>query len=286
MNPDKPLYVIKDWDRHFEARDTRRCDGPLRWVPVPTKTDGFGFSRLRMQRRAPELLAAWYLILGVAAKQPRKTRGRLERDGRPLGPVDLALMTGFPDRIFVEALEFFSQPAQGWLVAEKVSTGCPSGVHDVSTGCPSGAHGASLQDRTGQDNIAPGPEAGARVRARNELFDALAKAEEADPLQLTPSHAKRIATALAEIKRACPGLTAAEVAARAADYRRQFRDAAISAHALAKNWAKLRGVPKETPKDPPPAGWRVTLARLYPEARADIRWEELTEKIRAEVRAA
>lgn len=133
------LYSINGWATHFEMRDTKRIDGPMKWIPIPTKTDGLGFARMRQDKRAVDLLAAWHLMLGVAAKQPRAHRGRLVRDGQPLTACDLALMTGFPARIFEHALEFFSQPSPGWLLAEEFAT-------DAAT-C--GENG--LQDRTGQE---------------------------------------------------------------------------------------------------------------------------------------
>lgn len=112
------LYRIANWHANFDHRDTAQAEGPLKWIKVPTKTDGFGFGLLRQEKNAPELLAAWYLMLGVAAKQPKASRGDLSRDGIPLTSEDLALMTGFPKRIFDSALAFFSQPKQGWLVAQ------------------------------------------------------------------------------------------------------------------------------------------------------------------------
>ena len=73
------LYVIKDWQRHFEASDNRKTDGPLRWVAVRTSTDGLGFRRMASRKDRCELFAAWNLLIGIAAKQIRSERGVLAR---------------------------------------------------------------------------------------------------------------------------------------------------------------------------------------------------------------
>ena len=161
------LYSIKDWARHFEVRDTNRVDGPLKWLPVPTKTDGFGFSRIAAQKDGAQLLAAWYLILGVAAKQDRADRGKLMRNGWPLTAADLATITRFPPALFSRALAFFSDSAQGWL--EKTDSEIPAAQMVLPTSdedCAPSVRRADEnaapmrfsrpyrtgQDRTGQEN--------------------------------------------------------------------------------------------------------------------------------------
>jgi hypothetical protein len=113
-----PLYKIRDWEKSFDHRDTARTEGPLKWVKVPTKTDTYGFRRIAMEKDATDILAAWYLILGIAAKQERNERGLLSRGGEPLTPEDLAMMTGFNSRIFARTLAFLSQGKDPWLVAQ------------------------------------------------------------------------------------------------------------------------------------------------------------------------
>jgi hypothetical protein len=142
------LYRIKDWAKHYEVSDSRKVDGPLSWVAVRTKQDGFGFRRMASERDRCELLSAWILMVEIAARQRREERGKLVRDGRPLNAKSLAMMTGFPEPVFSRALEFFSNPEQGWLEAENlphvesVRTSPDGSVPSPNTG----------QDRTGQDN--------------------------------------------------------------------------------------------------------------------------------------
>lgn len=115
------LYQIKDWQKFYEASDNRKTDGPLSWVAIRTKTDGLGFRRVVAQKNRSDLLSAWYLMVGLAAKQPRAERGKLARNGVPLTPADMEMMTGWPAKVFTDALAFFSSHAQQWLEVVELS---------------------------------------------------------------------------------------------------------------------------------------------------------------------
>lgn len=110
-------YSITNWDGIYENHETRKLDN-LRWIPQPNKHDGLGFRRMAQHKDAAELLAAWTLIVQVASKGSKGRRGNLERDGVPLSASDLAMITGFPERIFTRAFDFFTQPQSGWLKVE------------------------------------------------------------------------------------------------------------------------------------------------------------------------
>lgn len=140
------LYRIRDWSKNFELRDTTRVDGPLKWIPIPTKTDGLGFGRVRQHKRATDILAAWYLMLGVAAKQAREHRGTLAREGIPLSAEDLGLMTGFDADIFTVALSVLSQPNIGWLDVTETADDAATYRTDAAS-C--GENG--LQERRGEE---------------------------------------------------------------------------------------------------------------------------------------
>lgn len=109
-----PLYIIKDWDRNFENSESRKIKS-LGWVPFPNKHDSAHFRRVAALKNAPEIFSAWVLIVQVASKMP--TRGRLENSSGPLTPEDLALMTGFPERIFRSAFEELQKPGIQWIFA-------------------------------------------------------------------------------------------------------------------------------------------------------------------------
>ena len=132
------LYRIKDWDEVYENHETRKLDN-LRWIPSPNQHDGLGFRRMASQPDAADLLAAWTLIVQVSSKGPRRKRGSLERDNLPLTPGDLGMMTGFPEKIFIRAFAFFSDPKQAWLVFdEQEQTEQMPLIPDVAVESPGG----------------------------------------------------------------------------------------------------------------------------------------------------
>jgi hypothetical protein len=75
-------------------------------------------------------------------------------------------------------------------------------------------------------------------RRRHPLFDTLAAVNGADPRELTTSAARACGVALAEIRKASPGVTANEIALRAGNYRSHYPDAALTPSALARRWAE------------------------------------------------
>lgn len=130
-------YRIKDWDRHFEKAQTRKCR-TMTWVAIPNRQDGSGYRRVMAHKDAVDLFAAWNAILQIASKMP--VRGVLYKDGRSLIPEDLAIASGLPEAIFVLAFRVLTDPRIGWIeVAGSV----------VGAGWERG--GATGQDTTGQN---------------------------------------------------------------------------------------------------------------------------------------
>jgi len=111
------LYSVVDWDKLYESHESRKYE-TLQWFKRPNKHDGLGYRRMVEEKDACELFAAWNLILQVASLSEMGSRGVLIRKGVALTPKDLSLMTGFEERIFKRAFEYFSHPHVGWLVAE------------------------------------------------------------------------------------------------------------------------------------------------------------------------
>ena len=105
-------YRVKNWDKHYEKAQTRRCDKAY-WVAIPNKHDGKGFRRVAKHERNIELFTAWILIVQVASKMPK--RGLLADDDGPLDAEDLADKTGFPSEIFHLAFTVLVEPKIGWL---------------------------------------------------------------------------------------------------------------------------------------------------------------------------
>ena len=186
-----PLYKIANWHALYESRESHRTAGPMKWLPVVTKTDGFGFGLLRQQKNNTELLAAWYLLLGIAAKQDKHLRGYIARDGVALTADDLGLMTGFPVKIFEAAFAFFSQPKQGWLVVEACAdlrenrASCADSAQAARYSCEKAptVEDRILQDRIGQDKTAEQIAAGAATAG---AVPVLAETPTTKPAATTP----------------------------------------------------------------------------------------------------
>jgi len=77
-----------------------------------------------------------------------------------------------------------------------------------------------------------------KERPRDPLFDALASACGSDPRQMTSREARACAVALAEIKKACPGLTVAEIQRRAKIYREAHKTWALTVSAFCAYWGE------------------------------------------------
>lgn len=106
------VYKIRDWSLLFETCETRKL-AHLRWVPVPNKHDGKSFRRIASMKNACEIFTAWMLILQIASKCV--PRGTLIDGDKPIEPEDMAIMTGFPEKIFSEALTVLSNGKIDWL---------------------------------------------------------------------------------------------------------------------------------------------------------------------------
>jgi hypothetical protein len=118
-------YHVKQWDDRHETHESRKLVR-LPWVAVPTKHDGLGYRNTVRQKNCNGLLAAWKLILEVAAKGDRAQRGWLVRAGKPLSAIDLATMTGLTEDTFQAALAFFVEPPSDWLELADYAAVAPS----------------------------------------------------------------------------------------------------------------------------------------------------------------
>lgn len=112
----KPIYRVKDWDKHFEKAQTRKC-GRMTWVAVPNKHDGKSYRRLMRHERKAEIYSAWHLILQVASKC--EPRGVLIDGENPLDAEDLADATGMEVEAFELAFDVLIEDRIGWL--EKIA---------------------------------------------------------------------------------------------------------------------------------------------------------------------
>ena len=127
------IFKVRDWQKHFENNRSRTVEN-LRWVCVPNRHDGEGYSILMEQDNAAELFAAWVLILQVASKC--QERGTLMReDGTPLTAKSLSVKTRAPETWFSNALNFFTLKVK-WLECQEtdsqVTPDCQATVTQVT----------------------------------------------------------------------------------------------------------------------------------------------------------
>ncbi len=237
------LYRIANWHELYENNRSRVVDG-LKWVPVPNRHDGEGFTRLMQRADAPEVFTAWILLLQVASQADKNSRGTLRRtSGEPHTAETLSLKTRGKEAWFTKSLPILVQ--MGWLVAETVdgkddgtstSGSRQSGAADAHTSA------ADMSTKEGKKEVKKErqvPPDGGEVppRERDELFDALAVACGCDPRQMTKPDLTACGVAKAHIKTVCPDLTIAELNRRAANYVSHYQSAALTPLALCRHWA-------------------------------------------------
>lgn len=113
------VYRVKDWDDHFESRDSRRLK-KMQWLKLSTKIEGDQYAELLSGHPdGPKHFAAWIGILQVAANC--KDRGILMRENRngPHTPISLAFKTRIPVDWFEGAIPRLI--SIGWMESGAVS---------------------------------------------------------------------------------------------------------------------------------------------------------------------
>lgn len=108
----KPILRIKDWDDHFENNRTRELT-KLRYVIMPNKQDGDGYTELVSHPNGSAHLGAWCAIVQVASKcTPRGTL--LREGGRPHDSGSLSRQTRLRQEVFDEVLPRLTGTI-GWI---------------------------------------------------------------------------------------------------------------------------------------------------------------------------
>lgn len=97
-----PTYSIRNWSQHFENNRTRELK-ELRFVILPNKHDGDGYTELLDHPNGAAHYGAWCALVQVASKCD--PRGTLSRDGaRPHDATSLSRLTRIPEAVFAEVL--------------------------------------------------------------------------------------------------------------------------------------------------------------------------------------
>lgn len=106
-------YSVVDWGTLYENNRTRDMR-EMRWVPVPNRHDGDGYTTLVDRENGAALLGCWIVILQVASKcQPRGTL--LRESAVPHDAASLARITRLPKTLIQEALEILERECK-WLI--------------------------------------------------------------------------------------------------------------------------------------------------------------------------
>jgi hypothetical protein len=107
---------IKNWQESFETNETRRLKH-LRFVLIPNKQDGDGYTELLSHKNGAAHFGAWTALLQLASKA--KARGTLLRDdGSEHNSASLERITRIPSHIWDEALPRFV--TIGWLIRSEI----------------------------------------------------------------------------------------------------------------------------------------------------------------------
>lgn len=137
------MWRIREWSRTFEVSQSKRCPEAIKWVPIPNKQDGDGYTELMDHPNGAAHFGAWTAIVQLASKC--RPRGTLARDeGHAHDVQSIARITRIRPEVLEESIPRFLKIR--WL--EEVSR---SALGEVSECSPS-----TGQDRTGQD-ITTGP---------------------------------------------------------------------------------------------------------------------------------
>lgn len=107
------IYRIKNWGVHYENNRTRAM-AEMRWIPVPNKHDGDGYTALVEGDDGAALLGCWLVIIQVASKC--RIRGTLLRDGdKPHTAATISRVTRLPEHLIQKCLDKASSEEVGWL---------------------------------------------------------------------------------------------------------------------------------------------------------------------------
>lgn len=113
-------YRIKNWNKIFENNESRKLK-KLMWIPVPTKWEGLGYTRLMKHKNAISVFAGWNLIIQIGSKCPH--RGLLANEDSPLTAEDMKDLTRMPTEVFERTLSVLSDPKEGinWIDEVEIS---------------------------------------------------------------------------------------------------------------------------------------------------------------------
>lgn len=130
----------------------------MRWVPIPNKHDGDGYTELVSDPDGAALLGCWLVIVQVASKC--RTRGTLLRDnGTPHTATSISRQSRLPEAMIQKCLDKASSSEIGWIEVleavdqEDIAGGCRDSVRRVpSSGMQPTIEGNGMEEKGREGN--------------------------------------------------------------------------------------------------------------------------------------
>lgn len=149
-------YRIRDWDKNFETHRSRDLEY-VRWLSVPNKQHGMGFTRIMAEEDGAAIFGIWYLIIEACSQARAPRQGWLTDDGRADGTPwtidDMAVKWRRKVGEIARALDVLCSPKVGWM--ETVDRACDAPAVDVNR-----AKGVDLERGAGETRGDRGENAG------------------------------------------------------------------------------------------------------------------------------
>lgn len=112
MMDHKAIRIVKWHERHENAQ-SRKVEGSLPWIRVPTSQSSMGLRRLLSLKNGAELFGIYILLAEIAGTCC--TRGVLADEHGPLSLGDIAIRTGIKENVIKSAVESMLDKNIGWL---------------------------------------------------------------------------------------------------------------------------------------------------------------------------
>lgn len=100
--PNSTLIRIVDWDKLYESASTKIIKN-MKFVPVPNKMDGSGYTELLDHPDGACHFAAWIAMLQIASRC--KVRGVLCKEDANHDAKSLSRISRIPEAVFVDAIK-------------------------------------------------------------------------------------------------------------------------------------------------------------------------------------
>lgn len=158
-------YTIPQWADKHSSYEQARSGG--RWIKCPTSFDSMGYASLLTVKDGVRAFGTYVILAELAARCDPP--GTLVKDGRPLAPSDISVMTRLPLAPLKRDLDTLSREPHAWLKRQTLEAithafrtaygGDTDGSRDISEPrvYAHGAAAASKQASGGCGGAAPEP---------------------------------------------------------------------------------------------------------------------------------